>query len=167
MVEITRLPEEARFSFRIAVGGVAAASKAFGVDLPTTIGGMAANGSRRALCLGPDEWQLDTSASERDAVVSAFAGIYAAAPHSLVEVTDREFTYQISGEQAEELLTVGVPRDMALVTVGSGTRTLFDTVPAILVREADNRFTLSVWRSFAPHAEELLHIANKEFAAGL
>jgi sarcosine oxidase gamma subunit len=37
----------------------------------------------------------------------------------------------------------------------------------VLVREAADRFTLSVWRSFASHVHELLKIGQRELACGL
>ena len=51
--------------------------------------------------------------------------------------------------------------------VGSGTRTVFDTAQVVLTREADDRFHLTVWRSFAPHVRALLDTATRELAAGL
>ncbi|TPE46453.1 sarcosine oxidase subunit gamma, partial [Amaricoccus solimangrovi] len=46
-------------------------------------------------------------------------------------------------------------------------RTIFDTVQIVLTREADDRFHLTVWRSFLPHVEALISLANREIAAGL
>ena len=54
-----------------------------------------------------------------------------------------------------------------LSPVGGGTRTVFDTAQVVLTREADDRFHLTVWRSFAPHVRALLDIAARELAAGL
>ena len=51
--------------------------------------------------------------------------------------------------------------------VGTGARTVFDTAQVVLTREADDRFTLTVWRSFAPHVRALLALAERELAAGL
>ncbi|MFO1144246.1 MAG: hypothetical protein U1E59_18080 [Amaricoccus sp.] len=51
--------------------------------------------------------------------------------------------------------------------VGSGARTVFDSVQIVLTREADDRFNLTVWRSFAPHLTALLGLARAELAAGL
>ena len=48
-----------------------------------------------------------------------------------------------------------------------GARTVFDTVQVVLTREADDRFHLTVWRSFASHVRALLDLAVRELAAGL
>ena len=166
-VQIDRLALAARFSLRAAGADRAAAGTAFGLALPATIGAIAISGARRALCLGPDEWQLDAPADEAGAIRAGFAAIYAAHPHSLVEITDREVTFRLSGPQAAELLSVGSPRDPGLMPPGTGARTLFDIAQAVLIREADEVFTLTVWNSFVPHVGELLDIANTELAAGL
>jgi sarcosine oxidase subunit gamma len=158
-VTIAELPPTTRISFRIAEPAAA------GLGLPATVGARTAEGNRTALCLGPDEWLLEAEAGERDALLSALAGV--AAPHSVVEVSDREVTYALEGPAVLDLLASGCPRDLARMPVGSGARTVFDTVQIVLVREADDRFHLTVWRSFAPHVRSILDIAVRELAAGL
>jgi sarcosine oxidase, subunit gamma len=66
-----------------------------------------------------------------------------------------------------ELLSAGIARDLSKVLPQSGCRTVFDGVQAILCRENDDVWTLSVWRSFAPHARHLIDTVNEEFASGL
>ena len=51
--------------------------------------------------------------------------------------------------------------------VGNGARTVFDAAQVVLVRESEDRFDLTVWRSFAPHVRELLETARRELAVGL
>jgi sarcosine oxidase subunit gamma len=164
---VTELPPAARYSLRVAKENRSAAAAAFGCELPRQIGAVAAKKSRQALCLGPDEWQLDAGESEAPAIRAAFASIYADAPHSLVDISDRETIFQVKGARAEDLLSVACPRDLQKMAPGSGTRTVFDTVQAVLIRETEERYTLTVWRKFAPHVAELLTIANAELAAGL
>jgi sarcosine oxidase subunit gamma len=166
-VMIDRLPLAARFSLRLTMADRGAASAALGLDLPDRIGQIATKGSRRAICLGPDEWQLDAAASEVGLIRSALAAIYPTHPHSLVEITDREVTFRLSGPQAAELVSVASPRDPVLMPPGTGARTIFDVAQAVLIREADDVFTLTIWNSFAPHVAALLAIANTELAAGL
>lgn len=66
-----------------------------------------------------------------------------------------------------DLLATGCPLDLAKLPVGSGTRTLFDSVQIVLTREARDRFHLIVWRSFAPHVRALLETATRELATDL
>ena len=42
-----------------------------------------------------------------------------------------------------------------------------DSAQVVLTREAEDRFRLEVWRSFAPHVRALLTTATAELAAGL
>jgi sarcosine oxidase subunit gamma len=162
-VTVTALAPTTRIALRIAERS--AADGALGLALPTTVGAQSAAGARTALCLGPDEWLIEAPESEREALRATVAGI--AAPHSAVEVSDREITFALEGPAALDLLATGCPRDLAAMPVGSGARTVFDTAQVLLVREAEDRFRLTVWRSFAPHVRALLDIAVRELAAGL
>jgi len=166
-VSLTVQPETARFNLRIDPGHLAGASDAFGLSLPSVIGQGAEDGPRRALCLGPDEWVLSAAESDRDAIAAAFAALYADLPHSLVEISDREIAVTLEGADAATLLTVGCPVDVEGFAVGSGARTILDGVQVVLYRNASDRFTLEVWRSFLPHVLALLRTANRELATGL
>lgn len=156
-VTITELPPTTRISLRLADPGA--------IGLPTTVGTRSTQGTRTALCLGPDEWLIEAPETERDALLGDLAQI--PVPHSAVEVSDREITYALEGPDVLTLLATGAPRDLAVMPVGTGARTIFDTVQVVLVREADTRFHLTVWRSFAPHVRALLALAERELAAGL
>lgn len=166
-VAIRILPEVARFSLRIAPADLGVASEAFGVALPGRIGEIAAFGSRRALCLGPDEWLLHAEEEEAHVIEAAFAERYAATPHSLVAIGDREISISLEGEEAATLLSTGCPIDLERLAPGTGKRTIFDSVSVVLIREEKDRFTLEAWRSFMPHVLGLLETANRELAAGL
>ena len=72
-----------------------------------------------------------------------------------------------AGAGVLDLLATGCPLDLARLPIGAGTRTVFDSVQVVLTREAEDRFHLVVWRSFAPHVRALLDIAERELAAGL
>lgn len=166
-VTVTFLPEEMRFSLRIGAANRAAAAEAFGNALPTSIGEMSAAGAgRRALCLGPDEWVLYAPESEGKAMADAFATRYADAPHSLVDISDREIALSLEGANVTTLLSVGCPADPRSIPVGEGRRTVFDGVTVVLHREAEERFRMEVWRSFLPHVWDLLNTANRELASG-
>jgi sarcosine oxidase subunit gamma len=148
----------ARFSLRLREADAAGA--ALGLALPRKVGAIATAGERRALCLGPDEWLLEGPEGDRPSLPADL-------PHALVDISDREVTFRIEGPRAAELLSIGIARNLARLAPGTGCRTVFDTAQAILVREAEQVFTLSVWRSFAPHVAELLEIGQRELACGL
>jgi sarcosine oxidase subunit gamma len=165
LVTITELAPATRIALRLAEP--AAASGALGLELPARIGARAVGGARSALCLGPDEWLVEAPAADAAALTAALAELAARQPLSAVEVSDREITLAIEGPAAVDLLATGCPRDLARMPVGSGARTVFDTAQVVLTREAEDRFHLIVWRSFAPHVRALLDLAARELAAGL
>ncbi|MFO1046904.1 MAG: sarcosine oxidase subunit gamma family protein [Geminicoccaceae bacterium] len=162
---ITELPPAARISLRLA--DREAAGAALGVDLPARIGTRVAAGARSALCLGPDEWVIEAPAADSAALATTLAELEARQPISAVEVSDRELTLALEGPAVLDLLATGCPLDLARMPVGSGTRTVFDSAQVVLTREADDRFHLTVWRSFAPHVRALLDRAGRELGAGL
>lgn len=166
-VSVSVLPPVARFNLRVAPGDLAAASKAFGVTLPTKVGQGAAKGERAAWCLGPDEWLLHAPEAEQAAITAAFDTLRASTPHSLTVISDREITIAISGPRAAELLSVGSPLDLARMVPGSAKRTVFDSAQVVLLRDGEDAFRMEVWRSFFPHVHELLQIATRELASGL
>ena len=163
---IAVLPPVARFNLRIALRDLDGASKAFGVALPAKIGQGAARNGRAAWCLGPDEWLLHAPEAEQAAICAEFDSLRATTPHSLTVISDREFTIQIIGPRALELLSVGCPLDLSRMTTGCAKRTLFDTGQIVLIRDAEDTFRIEVWRSFFPHVYELLEIAQRELASG-
>ncbi|QEL25090.1 sarcosine oxidase subunit gamma [Bosea sp. F3-2] len=162
---ITELPPTTRISLRTADPSAVAAG--LGLELPAKVGARAVAGARTALCLGPDEWLIEAPEAEAGLLTGTLTELAARLPLSAVEVSDREITFALAGPAILDLLATGCPRDVAQLTVGAGCRTIFDTVQIVLTREAEDRFHLTVWRSFAPHLRALLDIAARELAAGL
>lgn len=165
--KVALLPPVARFNLRIAPDDLAAASQAFSLTLPETIGQGAQKDDRGAYCIGPDEWLLHAAETDQSAIVSAFETARAETPHSLVVISDRELTIAITGPAAADLLSVGCPLDLSRLPVGGAKRTVFDYAQVTLIRDGDDAFRLEVWRSFFPHVHGLLEIAAREFAVGL
>lgn len=164
-VVVSELPLEARFNLRVRATERKAIEPALGLALPERVGTAKRAKQRYALCLGPDEWQVDISAKDAEVLEANLAE--ATVPHSLTDITDREVTWRLSGPRAAELLSAGIARDLARITPQSGARTVFDGVQAVLFRETEHDWTLSVWRSFAPHARHLIDTVNEELASGL
>lgn len=155
-------PDGARFSLRIDPDQIAGASEALGLSLPTEIGHLSGDAVRIAVCLGPDEWYLAAPLDAQPAIEHAFARLYAAAPHSLVDIGHRDVGIDIEGPDAVRVLQSAVAFDIEAMPVPSGRRTLFDKVQIILVREAEHRFRIEVWRSFVDHVWGLLRAAARE-----
>lgn len=162
--KIGKLAGIGRLSLR-ARGDLAPFGAAFGATLPVKIGQRATFGAAEIICLGPDEWTIIAPEAQLAAIEAAFAAVYDAHPHSLVDVSGREACYDISGARAAELMTLGCPRDIDTITPGQGRRTVFDGVTVVLWRDAIDRFRMDVWHSFAPHVQSLLEIGCRELAA--
>lgn len=164
-VEISFQDSKARLSLRIARENLDQASAIFGFEIPSTIHGYVEEGGRAALCLGPDEWLIYAPEAEKGDLIGKFADIYATCPHSLTDISDRQVSIEIKGDEAANLLSIACPRDLRQLKTGSGTRTLFDSVEIVLSRHGEDHFELEVWRSFLPHVWALLAIGNQELAS--
>lgn len=109
-----------------------------GEKLPRKIGEV----SGEIACLGPDEW-LWRSAK----IVPKNWGQDAAI--SIVDVSERSVCFLIEGPNARATLNSGCPLDLEHFAVGRATRTIYDGVEIIILRESEERFAVEVWRSFA------------------
>jgi sarcosine oxidase subunit gamma len=154
----------ARFSLR-ARGDLGPLCAALGLTLPDRIGRRASAGVVQAICLGPDEWTVHASIEAAAGIAAACAAVSTALPHSLVDVSGRETTFQIDGPRAAELLTLGCPRDIDSIAIGDGRRTNFDGVTVVLWRDGETRFRMDCWNSFASHLFHLLETGCRELAA--
>lgn len=153
------LPPVARFALRAHEAERKAVSDALELDLPWYVGDVARTGDVEVLNLGPDEWLI--VAPEAGAVTGKSVG----AAHALVDVSDRDVTFRITGSRAPELLTLGCPRDPDSIGMGRARRTLFDGATVVLWHDAEAEFRMDIWRSFAPHAASLLALGCAELAA--
>lgn len=158
-VVIEDLPPALRLSLRVKPAHRAAVGHALGLDLPARVGARSTAGNTEALCLGPDEWLIVAPEGR--------APVRPAAPHSLVDISDREITLRLSGPAVLDLLAACCPRNVAAMPVGSAARTVFDSATVILWRDGPTDFRMDIWRSFAPHVRSLLAQVRTELAAGL
>lgn len=108
------------------------------VKIPRQIG--ASEGG--IMCLGPDEWLLR---ADVDAPIPTGDGL----PVAITDVSERSICLVIEGPRASEILMAGCPLDLNQFAVGRATRTIYETVEIIILREAEDRFHVEVWRSFS------------------
>ncbi|PSJ58856.1 sarcosine oxidase subunit gamma [Pseudaminobacter soli (ex Li et al. 2025)] len=161
-LRIRTVDDCARFSLRFDPARLAEASKAFGLALPAKIGDVAASSGRLAVQLGPDEWHLLAPLAEQGGVERAFAELYSATPHSLVDVSHREVGIEVEGTAALLALRSAIAFDIEAMPAGMGCRTIFDKAQIVLVRETEERFRIEVWRSFADHVWGILQATSRE-----
>lgn len=114
-------------------------SAAIGRVLPERIG-THVDGIAR---LGPDEWHAVLPQGSTIPVVTG-------QPLSQVDVTARSVGFTLNGAGAAAALGRGCPLDMATLTPGRATRTVFETVEVQIWALAPDQFHVEVWRSFAP-----------------
>lgn len=155
----------ARFSLRVAQQGRSRLGQALGLELPERVGARSSQGAREALCLGPDEWVILAPEVERETLFKAAVEAYAEVPHSLVEISDREITLRLEGERATDLLTIACPRNLELMPIGSGRRTVMSGIQVVLWRDGQDAYRLDVWRSFFDYIHSLMETGSREFAA--
>ncbi|ARE38604.1 Sarcosine oxidase gamma subunit [Rhodovulum sp. P5] len=153
-----------RISLR-ARGDLSAINSALGLALPAKIGGRAAANGIEAACLGPDEWTLILPMERVAPTLAALAAIYPDTPHSAVDISGREVTFVIEGARAAGLLTIGCARDIASIGVGEARRTFFDGATVVLWRDAEDRFRMDVWNSFASFLARTFETGCRELAA--
>lgn len=135
-VTIALAPPMARFSLRARQAQ--ALETILKVKVPKKIG--ATGGG--IICLGPDEWLMR---AEAGTAIKMGAGLAVA----ITDVSERSVCLIVDGPRAAEILMAGCPLDLDNFAVGRATRTIYETVEIIILREAEDRFHVEVWRSFA------------------
>jgi sarcosine oxidase, subunit gamma len=134
-VTISLAPPMARYSLRARQAQ--ALETVLKVKLPKKIG--ATEGG--IACLGPDEWLLRAEAGTTIPMGHAL-------PVAITDISDRSICLVVEGPKARDILMSGCPLDLENFAIGRATRTIFETVEIILIREAEDRFHVEVWRSF-------------------
>jgi sarcosine oxidase, subunit gamma len=133
---ISLAPPMARYSLRARQAQ--ALETLLNVKVPKKIGATAGG----IACLGPDEWLLRAKAGTRPPMGEGL-------PVAVIDISDRAVCMVIEGPRSAEILMSGCPLDLDSFAVGRATRTIYETVEIILIREANDRFHVEVWRSFA------------------
>jgi sarcosine oxidase, subunit gamma len=164
-VALLALPPASRFILRGRPNAIAAAGEALGVSFPQQACRAATAGDRAALWLGPDEWLLLAPAPDGAGLRTRLEQAMDGKPHSLVDVSHRQTSIEISGADAVPALNAGCPLDLdpRVFPVGMCTRTILAKSEIVLWRTAPVNFHLEVWRSFAPYVWQLLEEASREF----
>ncbi len=165
-VRLAAIEPGARLSLRLRrEDGFAAVERAFGVALSREACRFAADGDRRAIWLGPDEWLLAAPLADGEAIAGALAEALAGVPHSLVPVSHRSVGFAVEGPNAAALLNAGCPLDLSDTAFppGTATRTVLGKTEILLLRQSVERFEVEVWRSFAAYAWGFLREASRDF----
>lgn len=138
---------------------------AFGAPIPTALGMVGEAGARAALMLGPDEWLLIAEDGAQAAIETAFAAQAGDAAYSLVDVSHRNAAMVLTGPAALDIVATQCPLDLAALSVGRCTRTVFTKCEVVLWRQADEALRMEFARSFAPYVWRLIELACAELQA--
>ncbi len=136
-VTISLAPPMARYSLRARQAQVL--ETLLGVKVPGNIGQTEGG----IACLGPDEWLLRAPAGT---TIPMGTGL----PLAITDISERAICIVIEGKRAAEILISGCPLDLERFDAERATRTVYEGVEVIIIRESEARFHVEVWRSFAP-----------------
>jgi heterotetrameric sarcosine oxidase gamma subunit len=155
-----------RLSVRAGPAAAAAIGTGVGVALGTTPCRANASGQRAALWLGPDEWLLIAPPDEGPALIAAAITASADHPASIVDVSHRGVTLEVSGPRATDALNAfcALDLDARAFPLSMCSRTVFGKAEIVLWRTGLDTFRLDVARSFVPYVQACLAEASREFA---
>lgn len=164
---LTGLPPGTRFAFHGGAAARAAVHSIWGVAFSEEACRANAHSSRATLWMGPDEYLLldfeaGASASTLfDALEAAMTDV----PHALVDISHRQFAFELGGAHAATILSGACPLDLDLAEfpVGMCTRTVLAKADIVLWRTGERTFHVEVWRSFAGYATGVLREIAAEF----
>ncbi|WP_159588469.1 sarcosine oxidase subunit gamma [Chelativorans xinjiangense] len=159
-IALTPDPPASRLSLRAPEASLSALSKALGLTLPDKPKTAAADGSRAALWLGPDEWLvIDEECADLAALCASVSAL-----HSAVDISHRNTAILVTGERAEDVLGAGCPQDLSPTRfpVGAASRTVFGKAEIVLWRIGEEAFRIECWRSFSDYVFSLLEKAARE-----
>lgn len=163
---IAELAACARFSLRISERLARERGDVAGFYLSGPMNSCKVSDERMALRLGPDEWLLTAPLAMREAVPRDVDRALQGSFYALVDISDRNVRFEVSGPHARDLLAGGCALDLddATFAAGTATRTLFGKAGIVLIRpDARMRYELESLRSFAPYVRELLGELEREF----
>jgi sarcosine oxidase subunit gamma len=127
--------------------------------------------------LGPDEYLLldfaggeprtgePSAGASASTLFDALETAMADVPHALVDISHRQFAFELTGSHAATILCGACPLDLDLAQfpVGMCTRTVLAKADIMLWRTRADAFHLEVWRSFAGYVTGVLTEIAAEF----
>ncbi|MCK5931348.1 MAG: sarcosine oxidase subunit gamma [Fulvimarina manganoxydans] len=157
---------EGRLSFRAKAKALGGREDVAGFAVDGAINSRKSDGDTASLRLGPDEWLFICPEGDIDDAMSAIERAMDGAAHSLVDVSHRDVTFTVSGQNADAVINAGCPLDLSLdrFPVGKASRTVFGKSDIVLARVGHHDFRVTTWRSFAPYVHGLLLDAAKDYA---
>jgi sarcosine oxidase subunit gamma len=169
---LTGLPPATRFAFHGDAAARAAVHPAWGVAFSEEACRANAHSTRATLWMGPDEYLLLDFSDGQTAPGASASTLFhmlesavADVPHALVDVSHRQFAFEMNGPHAATILSGACPLDLDLAEFPAGmcTRTVLAKADIVLWRTRADVFHLEVWRSFAGYVTGVLREIAAEF----
>jgi sarcosine oxidase subunit gamma len=174
---LTGLPPATRFAFHGGAAARAAVHSIWGVAFSEEACRANAHSTRATLWMGPDEYLLldfasgeargsqPSAGASASTLFDALEGAMAGVPHALVDISHRQFAFELVGPHAATILSGACPLDLDLAEfpVGKCTRTVLAKADIVLWRTRERTFHVEVWRSFAGYATGVLREIAAEF----
>lgn len=129
-----------------------ATAKVLGKALPA-INQTASNDNVTVLGLSPNEWLIITAADEQTNCCQKLEEALAGTHHLVADVTGGTTKLTVSGAKAQAMLEKGTGVDLhdSVFQPGQLYATLIAHAPAIIIKNAEQDFTLIIRRSFSDH----------------
>jgi sarcosine oxidase subunit gamma len=162
---LTGLPPVTRFAFNGGAAARAAVQPVWGVAFSEEACRANTHSARATLWMGPDEYLLLDFAGGASTLFDALESAVADVPHALVDISHRQFAFEMAGPHAATILSGACPLDLDLAQfpVGMCTRTVLAKADVMLWRTRADAFHLEVWRSFAGYVTGVLTEIATEF----
>jgi len=161
-LRMDRHSKQRSWSLRLRTQQIMQASLAWRAPLELAPLASSSSNGRHALRLGPDEWLLLADASS---AVDDLHTLAASTALSLVDISDRELAWTISGANADRVLATSCPLDLseAAFPPGRATRTVYGHAEIVLWRPTSERsWQIRALRSFANYLTRQLAHAGKQ-----
>lgn len=161
-VLVRQLPAGHQWSFRTRLKDLQDASAAWLAPLDLEPLSSSSQEGHHALRLGPDEWLLLAGSARAGDALNFLAQTTAL---SLVDISDRDLAWELSGVDATRVLATGCPLDLSDATfpAGRATRTVFGHAEVVLWRlTSESTWQIRALRSFATYlTNNLAHAAHQ------
>jgi sarcosine oxidase subunit gamma len=138
-----------------------AVASALGAAPPRAPNATAQGAECTLIWLGPDEWLVQLPYGRREQALQRLRAALQDRHAAVTDVSDGDTVLVLDHPRACELLSRGCPLDFdeSVFPVGACAQSVFSKTNLLLVREAPQRFAVTVRRSFARYLYEALQDA--------
>ena len=141
-------------------GFVEVMKQALGQELPLEPNTMT-SGEHSVYWLGPDEWLVQTDSGNREKIVAQLESSLASMHAAVNDLSDGNVVIELIGTDVIDVLAQGCTLDFDGFPVGHCAQTGLGKTGVLLRRDAADRFTVIVRRSFSAYLRQWLDHAGQ------